>query len=180
MKKALLCLLLALPMTSYASLDGYVGLGLGVSDISLETSGEDIFDPSASFAFRIGMIFSETIQLGLHVGSYVATAEDGLGNEYTFGVTPTLIELNYLFSGTRNGAYAGIAAGSVRESAEVDTGSGTFSTTDSETAYGATVGYNFQTGANHSFGVEGKYIQIDDDVEDYNMWSVHGTWNYWF
>ena len=170
-------------MMSQASLDGYVGLGLGMSDVDIETTGDDIFDTSASFAFRIGMIFSETIQLGLHIGSYIATAEDTLGTEYTFGITPTLIELNYLFSGTRNGAYIGVAAGSVNRSVEAKLG--VLSTTQSwsDSALGATIGYNFQTGANHSFGVEGKYLQIkvsETSPDDYNMWSVHGTWNYWF
>lgn len=174
MKKLLIAMVFCLPMMASAAVDGYVGLGIGIADIDLESGSSESYDPSSSGAFRIGMIIDDTFGIGLTGSSYSADLSGA-----DLRLTAALIEFNYFLMG-RAGFYFGAAVGQMRETIEGTVLGLPVTISEDETAYGLQLGYNFVIAESHTLGGEARFVSVDGDPEGYNFMSLHFTWNYWF
>jgi len=152
---------------------GYVGGGLGFSDVTL-----DDYDGSASANVRVGMVFTPHLTLGFGLSSY-----NEEHSKAKIGIVPLLIEFNYHILSTVSGPYVGVSGGIAVETVTIEdfyTNGDDYTRTESEGTFGGQAGYNFALADRHSLGGELRYLHVDGDPKKYGFYGLSLMYNFWW
>lgn len=156
---------------------GYVGAGLGFSDLQVKDAVG--YDPNDGGSFsavqRVGMVFGNTLGLGFNISSW-GKNQDSL-TSYAY---PLLLEANWHFVMDNNGPYIGANFGSVLVSSNDDSLGYTITASETYGAKGGQLGWNIGLGSMHSIGFEARYITVDDKGDKFDIISGYIIYNFWF
>lgn len=181
MKALLFTLILCMYSPAY-SLGGYVGAGIGLSDINLKSNTPDnLYDPAFTGSARVGFNFDDDFTLGLTTDAYLINKNYSNGSQYTFTVTPLLVEFNVYPMVGHTGVFFGLLAGVSLEAERIEVLGSATTASEEHLTYGGQAGWNFAltTSQRHTLAVQGRILQVDHD-RPYTFLSSHVMYNFWW
>lgn len=181
MKKLVLIIsFLSLPYSAFAQEAFYVGglLGLTSIDATFDDGTKETYDSELSYGLRAGVLFNDHLAAGLFLHQYGHDTTSSPANvELEYEFRNIMAELTYFFSeADENSFWVSGLLGVTQSSLETSIPS---SNEESDTSYGASIGYNFMVAPNFSISPQFTYIYTDSNLVNYNQFSGLVNLTFW-
>ena len=181
MKKLILTLttLVLLPLSSYGQDAFYASGMLGLTTFD----GMPNFDSSTelSYGARAGLLFNDHVAAGIYINKYSGKDSNVLNiGSAEVDATNIMAEVTYFFTVADENAF--YISGLLGTTSTKQTCSAllTGCTEESDTSYGASIGYNFMLAPNFSLAPELTYVAIASDPKATSMLSAMANFTIWF
>ena len=179
MKKLILILSLSLMSVSAFAQDAFYASGmLGLTNVDSDSNNIEL-KTELSYGVRAGLLFNDHVAAGVYINRYSggdSNAFNGLV-DYDIDLTNIMAEVTYFFTpADENSFFVSGLLGVTQSNPDC---SGATCDGESDTSYGATVGYNFMLAPNFSLAPQLTYVHVDAE-EAYSMTTASANFTVWF